>query len=152
MSNNFENKSRQGKSEPDNDDEFEEMEVEEDADENASDDTETGGEITDITANTDTSHKGHRRRRVKIKKRIRVKKKTSSKRKYKKVFERIIWIAFIVGFITVLYILFNQLGINDEKYKSTKKRSMFVPFKGNNTTMIVLLANKQNPHAGVNSI
>lgn len=94
-----------------------------------------GGETTDATTGDADKEPGapshahrhsHERRRVKIKKRIRVKKKTSSRRFYKKIVERIIWIAFIAGFITALVILFKQLNISDEKYKGSKKKVQLI--------------------------
>jgi len=148
MTNDNNNKSKQAEEKTSNDDEFEEMEVDDDL----SAEEQTEGEIIDNTNSSEVPHEGHgRRRRIKIKKRIRVKKKTNSKRKYKKVFERIIWITFIVGFVAAIIILIKQLGINDDKYKATKKRSMIM--KSNNSNQIMLCdANKQFPPAFVNSI
>ncbi|MEO8149734.1 MAG: hypothetical protein ABI723_18995 [Bacteroidia bacterium] len=148
MSDNSENKSKPENKKPSNDDEFEDLEEYYDD----SDPDQTGGEIIDNTDSSSGTHSGPHRRRVKIKKRVRVKKKTSAKRKYKKLIERIIWIVFIAGFITALYILFNQLGITDEKYKATKKRVMLMPLPQGNSTTFVLIDDKQNRPVNVNSI
>ena len=149
MSNDYDNKSKQEENDPHDDDEFEEMETDEDS----RDIDQTEGELTDDTNPlTGAPHEHGGRRRVKIKKRIRIKKKTSSKRKYKKVFERIIWILFIVGFLTAVYILVNQLGITDEKYKPTKKRGMLLKPHQGKTPPFCIITIKQNCNACVNSI
>jgi len=119
------------------DNEFEEMESD-------SDNPETQqGEVIDDT-NLDNPERRRRRskKRVKIKTRVRVKKKSSSSNKYKKLIERLIWIAFIVAFVTALVILYKQLGFNDSKYKSTKRTMLLKPYKQKQWTAIQQL-NKQ---------
>ncbi|HNQ12958.1 MAG TPA: hypothetical protein PKH65_09405 [Bacteroidia bacterium] len=61
------------------------------------------------------------RHRVKVRKRIRVRKKKGSRRKFKKLFEYLIWAIVIVGFITTLVIMIKELDISDDKYKKAKK-------------------------------
>ncbi len=145
MDKKFENKGKQEEHDDTNDDGLEEMEVD---DESGNGDT--NGEVIDHSSSADVTHEHHgRRRRVKIRKKIRVKKKTSSKRKYKKLFERIVWTLFIVGFFAALYILFKQLELTDEKAKSGKRRSMILPHYKHNAMLLCNIEKKQNHHISV---
>lgn len=87
------------------------------------------GEVIDNTKDGNPERRRRSKRRVKVKTRVRVKKKTDSKKKYKKLVEQLIWVLFIAGFVTALVILYQQLGINDSKYKSNKRTLLLEQYK-----------------------
>ncbi|MBL7927511.1 MAG: hypothetical protein JNK61_11460 [Bacteroidia bacterium] len=89
-------------------------------------------EFTDNSSGNKSNGSYQQKHRVKVKKRIRVKQKNSSKHNLKKTTEKLIWIAFIIGFIATLVILYKQLGINDSRYKSNKRTQInHAPIKYN---------------------
>lgn len=158
MSNESENKSKTSvDTHPSENDEFEEMEVEEEIDDPTDLDDEIEGEIISPDNDFDVSPSGterrhHRKkRRIKVKKRVRVSKKKSSKRFYKKLVERVIWAVFIAGFITVLVVLFKQLDISDEKYKSGKKKGWIQPVQKSNI-IYAMVAKENKQHQLINIV
>lgn len=109
------------------------------------------GEVIDDTKEVNPERRRRSKRRVKVKTRVRVKRKTDSKKRYKKLVEQLIWVLFIAGFVTALVILYQQLGINDSKYKSNKRTLLTVPFKPSQIAEIQYL-NKQNSNSIVMAI
>lgn len=109
------------------------------------------GEVIDNTKEGNPERRRRSKRRVKVKTRVRVKKKTDSKKRYKKLIEQLVWVLFIAGFVTALVILYQQLGINDSKYKSNKRTQLLAPFKPGQIAEIQYL-NKQNSNSIVMAI
>ncbi len=110
--------------------------------------THQGEVINDTELDSPESRRRRTKKRVKVKTRVRVKKKSSSSSKYKKLIERLIWIAFIVAFVAALVILYKQLGFNDSKYKSTKRTMLLAPCK-QKQLMAMQQLNKQKSNTSV---
>ena len=67
-------------------------------------------------------HPNRVRRRIKVRKRVRIKKKPSSKKKFKKIGEKLFWIGLVIAFIVSLIIMIVQLDISDKKFRNSGKR------------------------------
>ena len=103
----------------------------------------SSGEVVNDTTGTGIERRRRTKHRVKVKTRVRVKRKTDSKKRYKKLAEKLIWVLFIVGFVAALVVLYQQLGINDSKYKSNKRTMFIKQFKPSQLVEIQYL-NKHN--------
>jgi hypothetical protein len=66
-------------------------------------------------------HPNRVRRRIKVRKRVRIKKKPSSRKKFKKLGEKLFWIGLVIAFIVSLIIMIVQLDISDKKFKKQRK-------------------------------
>lgn len=75
------------------------------------------------------AHPNRVRRRIKVRKRVRIKKKPSSRKKFKKIGEKLFWIGLVIAFIVSLIIMIVQLDISDKKFKKQRKKSGSVSVK-----------------------